>query len=267
MNFLELKELQLMVMKSIQEKSTEGPIEILKHIKEVAPLTNEERFSIYKNGYSIRLRSVIDTDHENLGLYLGDELYDLMVVKYIEKYPSHYKSLRYFCTNIPKFLTEEKPFSESPVLAYIARFERLLQDVFDAKDAPQISFEQLQSIPPNDWPQLIIQFHPSLAIFESKYRAVNCWKAIKDKVSPPEADEEGEVQNWLLWRNTSSVTEYRTIEKAELLFLESLVLGEKLEFSADKLTDFYGDKTGEYIISFLRAWFNDGIISSLEVSI
>lgn len=265
MNLLELKKLQLLVTSSLKENSDIAPVEVLKHIRSLSPLSNEERFSIYKNGYSIRLRSVIDTDHENLGIYLGDELYDLMVKQYIEKYPSQYKSLRYFGSNIPKFLKEENPFREYPVLAYIARFERALLDVFDAKDASQVSFETLQVIPAKDWPLLTICFHPSLVIFESKYSAVSCWKAIKDKTSPPDASDSGQIQNWLLWRNLSGITEYRIVEQAELSFLESLASGGNLEYSAEKLTEFHGEKTGEYIISFLREWFNDGMISSLKV--
>ena len=68
-------------------------------------LTNQQRMSIYQNAYSARLKETIETDHELLGRYLGDNLFDEMVAGYIKAFPSGYRSLRHFCENLPKFLS------------------------------------------------------------------------------------------------------------------------------------------------------------------
>ena len=116
------------------------------HIKDVSPLGRDERLSIYSSAYRIRLRETIDIDHPILGIFLGDDLFNEMVEKYINKYPSKFRSLRYFCERLPQFLSEELPFSDHPILASLASFERLLMKAFDDSDKDQLLFEDLQKL-------------------------------------------------------------------------------------------------------------------------
>jgi hypothetical protein len=97
------------------------------------------RVDIYRNAYRMRLRECIETDHEMLGLYLGDALFDEMVATYVPTHPSRATSLRHFCDRLPAYLATTPPFSESPQVASLAGFERLLMDAFDAADAPRVT--------------------------------------------------------------------------------------------------------------------------------
>ena len=104
-------------------------------IKAESRTEQQARLDIYKNAYRIRLRQVIETDHEMLWTYLGDELFEQMVNGYISSHPSHYTSLRNFCDRLPDYLAGTSPFDQHPIIAEIATFERLLMDVFDAGEA------------------------------------------------------------------------------------------------------------------------------------
>ena len=88
-------------------------------------VATDTRMAIYRNAYRIRLTETIETDHEVLGLYLGDDLFDQMARGYIQQHPSTVPSLRDFCDALPAFLTQQMPFSEHPILADIAAFERI----------------------------------------------------------------------------------------------------------------------------------------------
>ena len=105
-----------------------------------------------------------------------------MVAGYIAAYPSRETSLRYFSEQLPIFLANTKPFSEHPVLAELARFERYLLTAFDASDAQAASAAMLSQIPAQDWPQLHFRLHPSVQRYQSDWNAVEiCRHLSKNK--------------------------------------------------------------------------------------
>nr|MCH9699137.1 DNA-binding domain-containing protein [Gammaproteobacteria bacterium] len=122
----------------------------------------QSRIDIYRHAYQQRLKISIETDHEILGLYLGDELFDKMVAGYIASYPSQQTSLRYFAEQLPRFLYEQEPFNQYPVISELARFERLLLTAFDAPDSEVTGAGVLNEIDYQDWPGLQFRLHPSV---------------------------------------------------------------------------------------------------------
>ena len=138
-------------------------------------ISADTRLHIYRNACRLRLRGAIDTDHEVLGRYLGDELFDRMVQEYIARYPSRFFSLRDFTAHLPVFLRETAPFSGHPIVAEIAAFERLLLDVFDAPDLPRAGVNRLRGLTLDQWPGLRLRFHPSVQLFNTRWNSVESW--------------------------------------------------------------------------------------------
>ena len=66
-----LADIQNQFMHLLQNK----PNELIDNIAEQGQLSSSERLSIYQSAYKIRLTQVIEQDHEQLGKYLGDELF------------------------------------------------------------------------------------------------------------------------------------------------------------------------------------------------
>ncbi|WP_293750370.1 DNA-binding domain-containing protein [uncultured Paraglaciecola sp.] len=183
-------------------------------------LNSAQRVDIYRTGYRIRLRGVIDSDHEILGLYLGDDLYEKMVEGYIDAAPSEHPSLRFFADRLPQYLQNTLPFSDHPILAEIASFERTLLNAFDSADANTLNQELLQHIPADKWPLLKFSFHPSLIFCQCHWNAVESWQNLKngEAPSPPESSKQSKM--WAIWRGLSKLTEYKSI-----LAIEREVLG------------------------------------------
>jgi hypothetical protein len=75
---------------------------------------------------------VIDSENEMLGIYLGDDLFEQMVDGYIDSAPSQHPSLRFFGDRLPDYLQDTLPFSDHPILAEIASFERSLLNACDS---------------------------------------------------------------------------------------------------------------------------------------
>ena len=176
------------------------------------------RLNIYRNAYRVRLKQALETDHEMLGLYLGDELFDVMASGYIEAHPSHFTSLRYFGDRLPDYLAQTAPFSEHPMISELALFERRLLDVFDAADAARLPLSALGGIPPDDWPGMTLRFHPGTQLFMAGWNSIECWKALKAGQEPPAPHMQGHT-HWLIWRGEDLLSGFRPLVEDEYRLL------------------------------------------------
>jgi hypothetical protein len=214
-------------------------------------LNNAQRVDIYRTGYRIRLRGVIDSDHEMLGIYLGDNLFEQMVEGYIDAAPSQHPSLRFFGDRLPHYLQTTLPFSEHPILAEIAGFERSLLNAFDSADADTLNQQLLQQIPAEKWPLLKFSFHPSLTFYQCHWNAVESWQSLKNANTPsaPETSEQSKM--WAIWRGLGKLTEYKSILAIERKVLNVMQQGKNFAEVCESLV---GHVPEEQIAATLYAY-------------
>lgn len=231
------------------------------YIASGVPIDKQTRLNIYSNAYTLRLRSVIDTDHEILSFFLGDELFDLLVEGYINAYPSDHTSLRDFCSNIPNYLKTHAPFKDHPEIAELARFEKILLFAFDANDSTTSTIVELNKLSVDDWPNIKLRFHPSLQLFQSNYNCVEIWQALKQKRTPPVA-QKLEYCAWAVWRNSQRVTEFRSIEISELESLHSFLKGGSLSNVCEQLLSHYPEnEVSKVAVTYLSGWLSRNQVS------
>ncbi|CAA0085655.1 Uncharacterised protein [BD1-7 clade bacterium] len=253
-----LKHLQSEMLGHILDQPNDAPSLIV----DEGALNAKQRLSIYHSAYRMRLKETIETDHEVLGSYLGDDLFDQMVIGYLQYHRSDNPSLRYFCDPLPKFLASHAPFSDLPVISELARFERLLLVAFDAPEAHRITLDTLQQLAPESWPGIQLTFHPSVQLFNSPSNAVNIWQALKQENPPPEVSSA--EQCWLIWRNHERLTEFRHINDIEHLLLQQALTGDSFESLCETLTEHVvEDEAPQIAASTLMRWIKDGLIQSL----
>ncbi|MBQ4811557.1 putative DNA-binding domain-containing protein [Pseudoalteromonas luteoviolacea] len=194
------------------------------HIAAQSGLAPQQRAEIYQNAYRIRLTKVLEQDHEMLGLYLGDDLFEEMVKGYLAIYPSCAPSLREFGNRLPHFLSSQSPFKEHGILQEIALFERLLLRAFDAADSDTLQFTQLQSIQQTSWPNIQFQLHPSVQLLTCHYPAVESWQALKSEQSPPSPENTTE-RYWIIAREQDKRTGFYALSKCHYECLKSIQSG------------------------------------------
>ena len=233
------------------------------HLLDQGKVSARARADIYRNGYRLRLRDAIDTDHEILGYYLGDELFDRMIDGYIDRYPSRYTTLRLFAEHLPAFLRDTAPFSDHPVLAELAAFERMLLFAFDAPDAGRISPDTLSRMPAGSWPSMKIRFHPSMQFFPAHWNSVAILQALNAEQVPPAAVA-GQNQQWLLWRNQERITEFRPLAVAEFEILRSALAGKDFAALCEQLLEWHvPEDVGQEALGLLQTWLDQGIVHQL----
>lgn len=221
------------------------------------------RLTIYHNAYRARLREALETDHDMLWIYLGDELFAEMVGAYIDAHPSSLRSLRHFGNALPSFLANREPFDSVPAIAELATFERLLMDVFDAASAPRLDLVRLREVPPEAWPELRLQLHPSARLFEFRSNAVDIWKALKAGKTPPECMED--TQRWLIWRSRERLSEFMPLDP---LSFELLIRAQKGASFADMCSllaeHVQLEQGGAAWMEYLCNWLDIGLVSGVN---
>lgn len=220
------------------------------------------RLEIYRNAYSSRLKKSIETDHPVLGSYLGDELFERMARGYIAQYPSEGTSLRDFCDSLSAYLGSTEPFSDNPILAEIARFERLLLFAFDAADASCAGVEDLQSIAAENWPGMRVELHPSVRLFAAHWNSVESWQALRAEQTPPQAAQS--KQHWVLWRGVDQLTQFRTLSTEGRAVLFSLAQGGTFSEACEELLEKVPeDQVSAMAAGLLLQWLEAGLVSKL----
>lgn len=210
-------------------------------------ISKKDRIHIYTSAYSIRLKQCIDSDHPVLGIFLGDELFDLMVDKYIKSYPSQNTSLRYYADNLVKLLSEQIPFKDHSIIAELARFERTLLNAFDAAETKTSSVDDLSLVPIDNWPTLKFNIHPSVKIFTAQNNSVEIWQAIKQKINIPDAVNVNKSY-WLIWRNPERLTEFKSINAIEAELIGYMINGDDFSIICEKIAEFYDETEIEQAI-------------------
>jgi hypothetical protein len=223
-------------------------------------IATDTRLQIYANAYRMRLRETIETDHEILGLFLGDELFDKMAGEYTVRHPSQSSSLRHFCDGLADFLAEDPFFGQYPILADIACFERRLLASFDAADSHRASFAELQALSAELWPGCRLRFHPSVQLFCCDSNAVECWQSLKHDKAPPQPDYEGK-RAWLLWRGATRLTEFISLAPYQLCLLEGFIHGANFAQQCEAMLNYVdAEQAPLQVLQSLQAWFSMGLV-------
>lgn len=236
---------------------------IVENVIDQGKIDRQTRLGIYQNAYNVRLKNCIEIDHPMLGLYLGDDLFDLMVTGYIQQHPSRYPSLRQYCNHLPDYLRRNEPFKSYPIIAEIAEFERRLIDAFDAADSCRATETELQSLPAESWPEMKLAFHPSVRVFEAHWNSVECWQALKNEMTPPEARKE-EVW-WIIWRNRERLTQYRSLAVDGFVlyqcFKDHYTFSDACELLREHLPE---NQISLASVNHLQSWSSLGIIEAFK---
>lgn len=238
--------------------------QITRSVAEQGNINAATRLDIYRNAYQIRLTQVLETDHEMLGLYLGDDLFEVMAKGYIESYPSGYTSLRHFGEHLPDYLEVAEPFNAHPILGELACFERRLLDVFDAADSTRTPLSVLQAMPASDWPGMTLRFHPSTQLFTANWNSIESWKALKAGQEPPAAQLQ-EHAVWLLWRGDELLSEFRPVDEDEYRLLSLAIEGNSFAALCESLLSHHDeDRIGAIILHYVSRWFEQGVITEIN---
>lgn len=239
--------------------------DMVEKIESTPALSAKGRLDIYATAYKLRLKEAITTDYAKLHGYLGDEQFDSVMERYIDKYPSHITNLRYYSISMPILLREEQPFNQMPVLAELATIEAAFADSFDAEDHSFVTINNLAELAPEAWATLQLKFQKSVQVLTIEHNTFAIWQALSAEETPPEASKSEPVVSWVLWRKADLVSHYRTLDTAELSALELAMQGENFSTICERLLDFFSEEeTPMKAVGYLQSWIQEEMLSELN---
>ena len=234
-------------------------------IESTPALSAKGRLDIYAYAYKSRLKEAITTDYDKLHGYLGDEQFDTVMERYIEKYPSHITNMRYYSISMPELLRDESPFNQVPALAELATIEAAFADSFDAEDHRFVTINDLATLAPEAWGTLQLDFQKSVQILPMEYNSFAIWKALSAEETPPELTQSEQPVKWVMWRRADLVSHYRALDEAEYAALELAMQGEDFSAMCERLLDFFSEEeTPMKAVGFLQSWIQDEMLSELN---
>jgi len=221
----------------------------------------EQRLSIYYNGYRLRLAETLAVDHDLLGSYLGDELFEKLTYSYIEAHPSTSKSLRNFADHLPDFLKSDGFFKDYPQLSEFARFERSLLSSFDAPECAILPNDYLQTLAVELWPGTCLSFHPSAQLFFSEWNSVTIWLALKAEQTPPPPDLEKSC--WLVWRSPQMLTEFVSLDAVDVCIAQCVLESQSFTEICNAMAQIIAEEeVPARLVGTLTRWLAQGLIAS-----
>ncbi len=218
-----------------------------------------ERLDVYYAAYGLRLLEALVRAYPALKKYMGEELFDKLGYLYIEKYPSHHFSIRYFGRQFSEFLATQPEIT--PIMVELAKFEWALASALDAADGPQLTLPDLAALPPEAWADLILITHPSTSLLTLSYPTPKLWKSLVSDAEQPVLSLEEETTHWLIWR-FNQAAHYLFMNKEQLALIQAIQTGEPFSEICVNLCEYLGeDKVVAFAAENLRNWISEGLFS------
>ena len=253
----DLRELQHEFLNHLLAK----PSTAVHSIESAGGVSAQDRLDLYADGYKLRLKEAIGTDYEQLHAWLGDDIFDDLMERYIALYPSHHPSLRYYSKHMLELLGTEKPWTDAPELVEIASIEKAFCDSFDSADIEILGAKKLTEIDPDYWPEMKLEFHPSVQVLELGYNSFQIWQALSEGETPPPSIKD--PGHWLIWRS-HLISSFSAISDAENSAITVMMQGGTFSDLCDCLFEYYDEEsTPLQAVSLLQEWLTNDMVISL----
>ncbi len=255
-----LKELQ----ESFQRGILAGDDLILAEVKDSAKEQRNVLFGVYRNAYVARLAEILADDYAQLHSYLGDQGFAKLVKAYIDGNPSDQRSARWFGRHLPDFVQESGSYTKHPEVAEIADLEKALADAFDGPDAAPLRIEALAALPPEAWPHLTFEPHPTAIRLTFSTNAADIWSALKDEAAPPKPVRMPEPQPILVWRQ-DYMARFKPLTTEEAMMWDEAAKGVTFGVLCEMVATFAGEDEAELrAATYLKGWVDMGMLAGFQ---
>lgn len=148
---------------------------------------------------------------------------------------------------------------QHPIAAEMAAFEWALGLAFDAKDTPVLQLQDLAAIPPEDWAELPLVFHPSVQWLPLKWNVLLVWQALNADETPPTPTQINEP--CLVWRSESS-SHYQSLDESEDKAIKLVATGATFGELCECLQSIYSEQEAMIkAAQYLSSWLNNGLMA------
>jgi hypothetical protein len=232
-------------------------------IEENEQCNRKERLGVYGEAYWLRLMEALAFNYPGVHTLLGDDAFFKAGREYIDVWPSHFRSIRWFGDHFAEFLRTTTLYQNEPVLAEMALFEWTRSVVFDAQNQEALTEEDLTVVPANQWPVIGFMPHPSLRRMNLQWNVAAFRRSIDEEKDPDPPVKARISQGWVMWRQGLD-TYWRSMDADETAAMDAMIEGQSFENICATLLK-WSDKENIAIraAGMLKQWVNEGMIVKL----
>lgn len=226
----------------------------------------EVRLNIYAESYRLRLIEALETDFPALYALLGEEEFARLGRAYIDAYPSHHFSIRWFGQHLSCFLTETLPYQEQPWLYEMAAFEWALGEAFDAAVSSVVGYDALAALPAAAWPGMYLEAHPSVRRLDLRFNVPAQWKALSEGEGLPPPVASDYPIGWLIWREGLH-TFFRSLPVDEAWAIDALLQGGSFAAICEGLCEWNAEEeVALRAAGLMKDWVHNGLITKIQLN-
>lgn len=239
--------------------------DIQEAIVSTAKVPAATRLAIYSDAYQLRLIDALVTTYPALYAYLGSEEFEKLAHEYIKKYPSTYRSIRWFGDKLAEFLIEYADYKDFEHVSELATIEWIMTLVFDARDSTLVTLESMQSIPVDAWANMRLIPHPSVHCLTLSWNSFEIWQAIMSDEDPPDALQQAASSHWVVWRHALE-NQYSSLEEEDAFTLQAMCRGDTFGELCEGLCRWQDVQNAPLrAASLLKGWIIEGLIESIQL--
>jgi hypothetical protein len=240
--------------------------------------TSIERLEVYANAYYARLLECLRDEYPALLHAVGEEVFDGLAFEYLQKYPSASYTLSDLSRRFAQFLEETRPREEGEAdgpawpdfMIDLVRLERTYSEVFDGPGAERLTLLQaddIQAIPPEEWPSARLVPVPCLRLLSLRYPVHEYATGVRKHEDPPLPDPQ---PTWLAVSRINYVVRRWTLSRMQYDLLQSLLsgtpIGTAIEQAALAATESGEnlDRLAENFRDWFHEWSAAGFFQAIE---
>lgn len=213
---MELKVQQLLFKEGVCADSDR----ILPYLSEGGNLSAADGLQIYREAYSIRMRSYLEDDFPQTFSFWNETEKNMIVRSYSMAYPSSSPTATDFGANFSPFLASRKWPARLEFLPEMARLEWLMVRAKHAASMEEDGWERVTTASESDWMRSRFVFDPSLHLLESSWPLLELYEA----KSPNIEVKRGASSLYIVYLE-EGLPMLRELEEMEGKLLHSLYLG------------------------------------------
>lgn len=218
------------------------------------------RMEIYVNAYRGRLREALADNYPVLYRALGDEAFRELAAAYLQAYPSHHRSIRWFGDRLVEFVSLDPSVIPHPALRDLARMDWAMRGAFDAADATPLRREDLAGVAPARWPELRFTPCPSFRLLQLDWGIEGLWHALNEDEDARTDEPALHAHAMIVWRSGLECR-WRTVSADEALALRTMLDGGSFAEICSALPDAGDPDAAASAAHLLRAWVDEGLLA------
>jgi hypothetical protein len=220
------------------------------HLAGRSRISRRTALNIYHNAYHQRLLHFAGELYPVMHRTLDTATFNRLWLDYFRKHPPAPGPVSDIGRALPDFLDTDPHYHRLPALLDIAILENHFITLFEAPDERSMTRNQLQALPPDQWPSTRWPARQDWALMRSAFDLPGYWEKLRAHFSDPEQSpgsapfgvDRLDSPQWFLIHRQQQTMQLRRLTGPMAVFLQDITSGNDFAAQCQHLSEQYPDR-------------------------